>query len=653
MQDILWSPSPARMADSNLRRFIDCIAARRDLPTGDYAALHRWSLERPDAFWFEVAHFADVKAEWAAAPVLENGDQMPGARWFPGARLNYAENLLHYRDDHPALIAYNERGQRRVLSYRQLCAEVARIASGLKEIGIQPGDRVVGFLPNIPEAVIAMLAATSLGATWSSCSPDFGIAGVLDRFGQIEPKVIFTADGDHYAGKTLDSIAPIADVLKSLPSVTAVIVIAQISIKPELATLEANGRRALRFEQMGSPHAKLQFQRLPFDHPLFVMYSSGTTGKPKCIVHGAGGTLLQHLKEHQLHVDLKRDDRLFYYTTCGWMMWNWLVSGLASGAALVLYDGSPTHPDNGMLWRIAETEHISIFGTSPKYLAALEKAGYHPRERHSLPALRTVISTGAPLSPEGFDFVYHDIKADVQLASISGGTDIISCFALGQPFAAVRRGEMQCAGLGMAVDVVNEKGDPLPPGVKGELVCRQPFPSMPLGFWGDADQTRYRASYFERFPGLWHHGDYAARTETGGFMIFGRSDAVLNPGGVRIGTAEIYRQVEQLPEILESLCISQEWQDDVRVVLFVKLRAGVDLDDSLRQRIRDQIRSHTTPRHVPAKILSVADIPRTISGKIVELAVRNVVHGLPVTNTEALANPAALDLFRDLAELRN
>jgi len=641
------------MADSNLRRFIDCIAARRDLPTGDYAALHRWSLERPDAFWFEVAHFADVKAEWAAAPVLENGDQMPGARWFPGARLNYAENLLHYRDDHPALIAYNERGQRRVLSYRQLCAEVARIASGLKEIGIQPGDRVVGFLPNIPEAVIAMLAATSLGATWSSCSPDFGIAGVLDRFGQIEPKAIFTADGYHYAGKTLDSIAPIAGVLSSLPSVATVIVIAQVSSAPDLATLEANGRRALRFEQMGSPHAKLQFQRLPFDHPLFVMYSSGTTGKPKCIVHGAGGTLLQHLKEHQLHVDLKRDDRLFYYTTCGWMMWNWLVSGLASGAALVLYDGSPTHPDNGMLWRIAETEHISIFGTSPKYLAALEKAGYHPRERHSLPALRTVLSTGAPLAPEGFDFVYNHIKSEVQLASISGGTDIISCFALGQPFAAVRRGEMQCAGLGMAVDVVNEKGDPLPPGVKGELVCRQPFPSMPLGFWGDADQTRYRASYFERFPGLWHNGDYAARTETGGFMIFGRSDAVLNPGGVRIGTAEIYRQVEQLPEILESLCISQEWQDDVRVVLFVKLRAGVDLDDSLRQRIRDQIRSHTTPRHVPAKILSVADIPRTISGKIVELAVRNVVHGLPVTNTEALANPAALDLFRDLAELRN
>ena len=653
VHDILWSPSPARVADSNLQRFVDCVVARRDLPIANYAALHRWSLERPDAFWFEVAHFADVKAEWAAAAVLENGDQMPGARWFPGARLNYAENLLHYRDDHPALIAYNESGQRRVLSYRQLCAEVARVASGLKEMGVQPGDRVAGFLPNIPEAVIAMLAATSLGAIWSSCSPDFGIAGVLDRFGQIEPKVIFTADGYHYAGKMVDSIEPIASVLQSLPSVTTVVVIAQVSGTSDLRSLESDGRRALRFELVGSPQAKLHFERLPFDHPLFVMYSSGTTGKPKCIVHGAGGTLLQHLKEHQLHVDLKRDDRFFYYTTCGWMMWNWLVSGLASGAALVLYDGSPTHPDSGMLWRIAETEHISIFGTSPKYLAALDKAGYHPRERHSLPALRTVLSTGSPLSPEGFDFVYNAIKSDVQLASISGGTDIISCFALGQPYAAVHRGEMQCAGLGMAVDVVNEKGDSLPPGEKGELVCRQPFPSMPLGFWGDPDQTRYRASYFERFPGLWHHGDYAARTEAGGFIIFGRSDAVLNPGGVRIGTAEIYRQVEQLPDILESLCIGQQWQDDVRVVLFVKLRAGVDLDDALRERIRDHIRRHTTPRHVPAKIIAVADIPRTISGKIVELAVRNVVHGLPVTNTEALANPAALELFRDLAELRN
>jgi acetoacetyl-CoA synthetase len=476
---------------------------------------------------------------------------------------------------------------------------------------------------------------------------------VLDRFGQIAPKAIFTADGYHYAGKTIDSITPIADILKSLPSVITTIVIARIVDKPRLEPLESAERRALRFEQMGSSQAKLQFERLPFDHPLFVMYSSGTTGKPKCIVHGAGGTLLQHLKEHQLHVDLKRDDRLFYYTTCGWMMWNWLVSGLASGAALVLYDGSPTHPDVGALWRIAETEHISIFGTSPKYLATLEKMAYHPRDQHALPALRTLLSTGSPLSPEGFDFVYRHIKTDLQLASISGGTDLISCFALGQPFAPVRRGELQCAGLGMAVDIVNEKGESLPPGEKGELVCRQPFPSMPIGFWNDPEQARYRASYFERFPGLWHHGDYATRTESGGFLIFGRSDAVLNPGGIRIGTAEIYRQVEQLPEILESLCIGQDWQDDVRIVLFVKLRDGIAFDEVLQQKIRDQIRRNTTPRHVPAKILAVADIPRTISGKIVELAVRNVVHGLAVTNTEALANPASLELFRDLTELQS
>jgi len=652
VQDILWSPSPERIAASNLRRFIECIAARRGLSTGDYAALHRWSIERPDAFWFEVAHFADVKADWAAAPVVEHGDQMPGARWFPGAKLNYAENLLHYRDDHPALIAYNEIGQRRVLSYRQLCAEVARVASTLKDLGVQPGDRVAGFLPNVPETVVAMLAASSIGAIWTSCSPDFGIAGVLDRFGQIEPTVLFTTDGYHYAGKTIDSLRPIEGVLRSLCSVKAVIVIPLVNAEPDLTALEHSDRQVLRFDRIGNTHARLQFERLPFDHPLFIMYSSGTTGKPKCIVHGAGGTLLQHLKEHQLHVDLKRDDRLFYYTTCGWMMWNWLISGLASGAALILYDGSPTHPDMGMLWRIAEAEHISIFGTSPKYLAALEKAGYHPKEHHRLPALRTMLSTGSPLSHEGFDFVYREIKDDLQLASISGGTDIISCFALGNPLASVRRGELQCAGLGMAVDVVNDQGESLPLGDKGELVCRQPFPSMPLGFWNDPDQRRYRASYFDRFPGLWHHGDYAARTDAGGFVIFGRSDAVLNPGGVRIGTAEIYRQVEQLPEITESLCIGQDWQGDVRVVLFVKLRDGVTLDEALRERIRAAIRANTTPRHVPSKIIAVADIPRTISGKIVELAVRNVVHGVPVTNIEALANPAALDLFRDLAELR-
>jgi acetoacetyl-CoA synthetase len=648
----LWTPSEERRRASNLARFMDCLAARRGLRLDDYAALHRWSIEQADAFWFELAHFADIKAEWADAAVLVDGERMPGARWFPGARLNFAENLLHYRDDHLALVFHNERGQRRTLSYRQLAAETARVAAGLRDAGVTAGDRVAGFMPNLPETLIAMLATTSLGAIWSSCSPDFGIAGVLDRFGQIAPKVIVTADGYFYGGKTLDSLAPIAGVLAQLPSVSSVIVVPYVAAEPDLTRLQGVGtRRVHTWARFGTPGARPVFERLPFDHPLFVMYSSGTTGKPKCIVHGAGGTLLQHLKEHHLHVDLRRNDRLFFFTTCGWMMWNWLASGLAVGATLVLYDGSPFHPDEGVLWRMAEEEHVSIFGTSPKYLSALDKAGYRPRERVQLPTLRTVISTGSPLAPEQFDFVYREIKADIQLASISGGTDIISSFCMGNPLGPVYRGELQCAGLGMAVDVVDDACRSLPPGEKGELVCRRSFPSMPIGFWGDDDGSRYRKAYFERFPGIWHHGDYAMRTAHGGFMILGRSDAVLNPGGIRIGTAEIYRQVETLPEILESLCIGQDWQGDVRVVLFVRLRDGVALDEALQKRIRDTIRANTTPRHVPAKIVAVPEIPRTISGKIVELAVRNVVHGLPVTNTDALANPGALEHFRNRTEL--
>jgi len=652
----LWSPSDARRGASQLARFIECLAARRDLRFADYTALHRWSIEQPDAFWFELAHFADVRADWADAPVLRHGERMPGAEWFPDARLNFAENLLHWRDDHPALIAYDERGTRRTLSYRQLAAEVARVAAGLREAGVVSGDRVAGFMPNIPETVVAMLAATSLGAIWSSCSPDFGIAGVLDRFGQIAPKVLITADGYFYGGKTLDSLAPISGVLAQLPSVHTVIVVPGVHAEPAMASLQSAAsdppRRISLWERFGTPGAKLSFPRLPFAHPLFVMYSSGTTGKPKCIVHGAGGTLLQHLKEHLLQVDLRRNDRLFYFTTCGWMMWNWLVSGLAVGATLVLYDGSPFHPDEGVLWRMAESEHVSIFGTSPKYLSALEKSAWRPHEHVQLPSLRTVLSTGSPLAPEQFDFVYRSIKDDIQLASISGGTDIISSFCIGNPLSPVYRGELQGPGLGMAVDVIDDAGRSLPPGEKGELVCRRSFPSMPLGFWGDDDGSRYRKAYFERFPGLWHHGDYALRTPSGGFVILGRSDAVLNPGGVRIGTAEIYRQVETLPEVLESLCVGQDWQGDVRVVLFVRLREGVALDEALQQRIRQTIRANTTPRHVPARIVAVPEIPRTISGKIVELAVRNVVHGLPVNNTDALANPQALEHFRDLPELR-
>ncbi|MFN5177772.1 acetoacetate--CoA ligase [Limnohabitans sp.] len=668
----LWAPSPQRVADAHLTRFIERLDRRRGLSIDGYAALHRWSLERPDAFWFEVAHYADVRADWADTPVLRHGERMPGAEWFPGARLNYAENLLHFHDDGPAIIAWDERShaepaRRRSLTRRKLESEVARIASGLRAAGVVAGDRVVGFLPNIPEAVIAMLAAASIGAVWSSCSPDFGVAGVLDRFGQIAPKVLVTADGYFYAGKSIDSSAPVAGVLAALPSVRTVLVVpfqagetrgAEVAARlaERLAALSADGAAApptvLPWSGFGTPGARPVFERLPFDHPLFVMYSSGTTGVPKCIVHGAGGTLLQHLKEHQLHCDLKRGDRLFFFTTCGWMMWNWLAGALASGATIVLYDGSPLHPDPGALWRMAETEKVTHFGTSPRFLAALAKAGYLPREHVALGALRSVLSTGSPLPPESFDFVYDAVKRDVHLASISGGTDIISCFCLGDPTAPVFRGEIQCAGLGMAVDVDDGAGRPLPVGERGELVCRQPFPSMPLGFWGDPDGARYRKAYFERIPGVWHHGDFVSRTARGGFLIHGRSDAVLNPGGVRIGTAEIYRQVERLPEVLESVCIGQEWQDDVRVVLFGRLRDGVALDDALRTRIRDAIRAHTSPRHVPARIVAVADIPRTLSGKTVELAVREVVHGRPVANTDALANPAALELFRDLPELR-
>ena len=648
----LWRPSAARIRDANLTRFTSCVNARRGTRLGDYSELYAWSLAEPAAFWSELARFADVRAEWGAGPVIEHPERMPGARFFPQARLNFAENLLRFDDGREALVFRNECGARRSLSHRELRGEVARVAGGLRAAGVAAGDRVAGFVPNLPEAAIAMLATATIGAIWSSCSPDFGVRGVLDRFGQIAPRVLFTADGYFYAGKQLDSLESMSEVLAKLPSVERVVVIPYAEREPGLARLGAAASRAILWQEFGSGSAPPEFALHPFSHPLYILYSSGTTGVPKCIVHGAGGTLLQHQKEHLLHTDLKRSDRLFYFTTCGWMMWNWLMSGLACGATLVLYDGSPLHPQPGVLWHMADEERITIFGTSAKYLAALEKSTFVPAQSVDLTALRTLLSTGSPLLPEGFDYVYRSVKSDLQLASISGGTDIVSCFALGCPTRPVYRGELQCRGLGMAVDIFDDAGSPAR-GERGELVCTAPFPSMPVGFWNDPDGARYRAAYFERFPGVWHHGDYAALTAHDGLVIYGRSDAVLNPGGVRIGTAEIYSAVESLPQILEALAVGQDWQGDVRVVLFVRLQGGVELDEALQKEIRNAIRAQTTPRHVPAKIIAVPDIPRTLSGKVTELAVRNVIHGLPVKNVDALANAGALDYFRDLPDLQS
>ncbi|HEX7965552.1 MAG TPA: acetoacetate--CoA ligase [Gammaproteobacteria bacterium] len=648
MSQPLWTPSPERIRQANITRFLDHVRRECDPHVTSQAGLYRWSVEHPEKFWPQVWAFCGIKASRTWDRVLEHGDRMPGAQWFTGSRLNFAENLLRYRDDRTALVFRGEDGSRVALTYAELYRQVAGLADALRKSGVTPGDRVAGFMPNRPEAVIGMLAATSLGAVWSSCSPDFGINGVLDRFGQIAPRVLITCDGYHYAGKEVDSLERISGVLAQLPSVERVVVVPYLKQRPDIAAVP----HAVHWGDFLTDAAEVRFEQLPFDHPVYIMYSSGTTGVPKCIVHGAGGTLIQHLKELSLHTDVKREDVLFYFTTCGWMMWNWLVSGLAVGATVLLFDGSPFHPDNYILWRIAEEEGISIFGTSAKYLAALEKFRAKPAARHTFPRLRTITSTGSPLLPENSEYVYRDIKQDVCLSSISGGTDIVSCFALGNPTLPVYTGELQCRGLGMAVEIWDEDGKPLR-GQPGELVCVKPFPSMPVFFWNDAEGKKYHEAYFERFPNVWRHGDWAELTEHDGLIIYGRSDATLNPGGVRIGTAEIYRQVEKLPEIVESLAIGQDWKGDVRVILFVRLREGVQLDDPLRERIRATIRDNTTPRHVPAKIIAVPDIPRTISGKITELAVRNVVMGRPVKNTDALANPQALEHYRDLPDLRN
>jgi acetoacetyl-CoA synthetase len=649
MKKALWTPSPQRIAASNLQAFMQSVeSAHAQQFNGDYFALQDWAVAQPAEFWARVWEFCGVQASQPAETVLVDADRFPGARWFPEARLNFAENLLRYRDDKPALVSLLENGERRELSYGELYLKVAQLAASLRGLGVVPGDRVAGFMPNIEETVVAMLATTSIGAIWSSCSPDFGINGVMDRFGQIAPKVLFAADGYYYNGKTCDSLERLAGIAEQIASLEKIVVVPLVSSAPDLSF----ATKAQRFDEFLDPAASsVDFAQLPFDHPLYIMYSSGTTGVPKCIVHGAGGSLLQHLKEHQLLVDLKREDVFFYFTTCGWMMWNWLVSGLATGATLVLYDGSPFARDGQLLLDAIDAEGITVFGTSAKFIAALEKAGHKPRESHKLASVKAILSTGSPLSHESFEYIYRDFKADVCLSSISGGTDILSCFVGGCPILPVHVGEIQAPGLGMAVDIWDDAGRPVRE-EKGELVCTAPCPCCPIGFWADEDGSKFRAAYFDSWPGVWAHGDYGEITASGGVVIHGRSDAVLNPGGVRIGTAEIYRQVERVEAVVESIVIGQEWGDDVRVVLFVVLRPGVDLTDALQAEIRQAIRQNTTPRHVPAVIVQVADIPRTISGKIVELAVRNVVHGRPVKNTDALANPEALVLYRDLPELQ-
>jgi acetoacetyl-CoA synthetase len=672
MTSPLWSPSPDRISRANLTRFI-----ARFRPGASYAELWQWSVERPEEFWPAVWTFTGVIAEdrpgrppWDM--VLVGGDRMAppdpvlGPRWFTGARLNFAENLLRHDDGRDALVFWNEQGRQRGLSFGELRCEVSRYAAALAASGVEPGDRVAGLLPNLPETVVAMLATATLGATWSSCSPDFGEQAVLDRFGQIRPRVLFVADRYRYAGKEIDLTERAARIAGALPAVQRVVVVPYLG-GSAARRLEGSGPADRRtggpgltrgsrslplaewLDQNVRPSARPPV-RLPFDHPLYIVYSSGTTGLPKCIVHGAGGTLLQHLKELVLHTDLTREDRIFYYTTCGWMMWNWLVSSLAVGATVVLYDGAPMAPEKDILWRMAEAERVTVFGTSAKYLALAEKEHLAPGTEHDLSALRAILSTGSPLAVHSYDYVYGRIKRDLHLASISGGTDLISCFALGNPTTPVWRGELQCRGLGMGVDVYDPAGRSVV-GTPGELVCTRPFPSMPVGFWNDSDGSRYRAAYFDHFPGTWRHGDWAERTEHDGLIIHGRSDATLNPGGVRIGTAEIYRQVERLPEVLESLVVAQDWEDDVRVILFVRLKDGLVLDEPLRDRIRAEIRAQASPHHVPKKILQVPDLPRTINGKLSELAVRAVIHGRPVGNADALANPGSLELFRDLAEL--
>jgi acetoacetyl-CoA synthetase len=648
MGTLIWEPSEKRIKDSNMYRFMQIVNTKYGRSFSGYADLYQWSIDNIPEFWESMWEFAEVKTSKEYDRVVDDLTKMPGAEWFAGAELNFAENLLRYRDDSIALIFKGE-GQDTVrMAYNQLYEQVAAVANGLKEAGVEAGDRVVGFMPNMPQTIIAMLAATSMGAVWSSCSPDFGLKGVLDRFGQIKPKVLFTADGYFFKGRQFDSIERISDIIRELPSVEKVVVVPYTSRKPDLSSLP-NGVPFNEFA-IPDPEAEIDFTQLPFNHPLYIMYSSGTTGLPKCMVQSAGGILIHHMKEHLLHTDLKREDTLLYVTTCGWMMWNWLTSALAVGATLVLYDGNPFHPDPHVLWQLAQDEKITVFGTSAGYIGALKNAGAAPGRDFDLTPLRSILSTGSPLSEEGFEYVYQEVKEDVQLASISGGTDLNGCFALGNPMDPVYTGELQCRGLGMKVEAFGDNGTPVI-GRQGELVCTAPFPSMPIYFWDDPDGSKYHSAYFDVYPNVWRHGDYIEINDRGGVVIYGRSDATLNPGGVRIGTAEIYRQVETLEGVEDSIVVGQNWKNDVRVVLFVKMAEGLELTDDVRNKIRQAIRTNASPRHMPAKILAVPDIPYTLNMKKVELAVRKVIHNQEVLNRDALGNPEALDFYAGRNEL--
>jgi len=649
MAELLWQPTEEQIKSTNMYRFMQQVNERFGQSFAGYPELYQWSIDNIPDFWALMWEFADIKASAPYTRVVDDVAKMPGARWFEGAKLNFAENLLRYRDDQVALVFKGEASDPTTVTYARLYDEVARVARTLREMGIQPGDRVVGFMPNMPQTTVAMLAAASVGATWSSCSPDFGIKGVLDRFGQIKPRVLFTANGYSFKGKKIDSLARIADILKQLPSIEKVVVVPYTEAQPDISAVP----NAVHYEDFKSSEDNLEidFEQLPFEHPLYIMYSSGTTGLPKCMVQSAGGILVHHLKELMLHTDLKRNDTIFYFTTCGWMMWNWLTSSLAVGATLVLFDGNPFHPHPGSLWEMAQDEKITVFGTSAGYIAALMNAGVTPGRTYDLAPLRAVLSTGSPLSIEGFKYVYREVKEDLQLASIAGGTDLNGCFALGNPMGPVYAGELQCRGLAMKVEAFDENGRPVI-NRQGELVCTAPFPSMPIYFWDDPDGSKYHKAYFDVYPNVWRHGDYIEINDHGGVVIYGRSDATLNPGGVRIGTAEIYRQVEQLEEIDDSVVVGQNWKNDVRVILFVKLAEGVALTDELKSKIRKTIRENASPRHVPAKIIPVPAIPYTLNMKKVELAVKKVIEGKPVLNRDALSNPEALDYYANIRELQ-